>query len=391
MGKSALFKHEIMIDIAEIKIKAGNGGDGKVSFRRLKFIPKGGPDGGDGGNGGSVYIMGDTNMATLADFRSKPSYQAVSGAPGGANNMTGESGEDLPVKVPLGTLVYDDSGRLLADITERDQKVLVAHGGIGGKGNTRFKSSTNVTPIQYTPGTSGRERILKLEIKLIADVGLVGVPNAGKSTLLNQLTRASAKVGAYPFTTLSPNLGVCDLKSGKRVVVADIPGLIEGASTGKGLGDEFLRHVERTRILLYVLDPSVGLTGDDNDLIEAALKSYSLLRKEIEDYRGNLENKAEIIVINKLDITEVSRKFDRISTQFEQIGKKVFGISAVTGKGVNELKQKIMEEVNRVGEPSLDDSEGAKRPKPVKMYDINTLPNRTMVFGQVLEREGAAR
>src|SRR3989344_5487685 len=250
-----------MIDYARVKIKAGDGGDGVVHFRREKYVPKGGPDGGDGGRGGSAYLVANENLTTLMDFRAKSVFKAKDGEKGEKNNRTGASASDLYLEVPIGTLVkvvdrVHKREDLVADLTDVDEKLLIATGGAGGKGNFRFKSSTNQIPLQFTPGEKGEEKDLILEIKLIADVGLIGLPNAGKSTLLNSLTHASAKVGNYPFTTIEPNLGVMDVSSlGVSYALADLPGLIEVAASGKGLGDEFLRHVERTRLLVHMIDP----------------------------------------------------------------------------------------------------------------------------------------
>ena len=367
-----------MIDTAKIQIKAGNGGDGRVSFLREKFIPKGGPDGGDGGRGGSIYFIADNNLSTLLDFRSKKHFEAQGGEGGKKKKMTGASAEDLYVKVPVGTLIYEVEGEgeketLIGDLIEPKQTFLAAQGGIGGRGNLRFRSSTNKTPLEYTPGVEGEEFEIRLEIKLIADVGLIGAPNAGKSTLINKLTGANAKIGSYPFTTISPNLGTCKLKNGAEIVLADIPGLIEGASEGKGLGVEFLRHIERTRILVHMIDP---MFGEGETLAEKALNSYKMIRKELSDYKANLSDKKEIVVINKLDLTEVKDDFDEsIKKLFKDENIDVLGISAVTGEGLEELLNRIMVVIKDI----------PKRPtfapeKVVKKYNITNLPNRRIVF-----------
>ena len=365
MSKS---RNSILTDIAEVIVKAGNGGNGHVSFRREKYIPKGGPDGGDGGDGGSMFFVGDENMMTLRDFKAKKRFDAPAGEEGGKRKMTGHNGSDLRVKVPLGTLIYQISdGReiLIGDMVEQGQELLVARGGSGGKGNDKFKSSTNRTPRQFTRGTIGEEKALKLEVKLIADVGLVGLPNAGKSTLINKLAGTSAKVANYPFTTLSPNLGVVRFPSGREAIIADLPGLIEGASEGKGLGGEFLRHIERTRIIVHIIDP----------FFSEALESYSTIRKELENYGRNLLEKPEIVVLNKLDILEVAENFGELKGAFEKIGVKVLGISALTGQGVAELLAVIEKELEKVlNRPKFD----AK--KPVKVYSINDLRNKRIIF-----------
>jgi GTP-binding protein len=377
-----------MIDLAEIKIKAGDGGDGKVSFRREKFVPKGGPDGGDGGDGGSVYFIADNNLGTLADFRSKPLFKAESGNPGGSNNMTGKSGEDLYIKVPVGTLVYENeavdgdnnfensekSESLIGDLVELGQTLMVAKGGIGGKGNINFKGSKNRTPTQYTPGTSGEEKSLRLEIKIIADVGLVGAPNAGKSTLLNRLTNSNAKVADYPFTTLFPNLGVYRVGGEKDIIFADIPGLIEGASEGKGLGDDFLRHVERTRLLLHLIDP---LEGKKEEISESAFESYKMIREELNSYGSDLSEKESLVVINKLDVTEIKENFGSIRKYFKDRGVEIIGISAVSGEGLNELTRRVVEKLNAIPERKTFESK-----KVVKKYNIENLPNRRIVFDE---------
>ena len=373
-----------MIDLAEIKVKAGKGGDGLVSFRRAKHVAKGGPDGGDGGNGGDVYAIADHNLATLMDFRSRKTFKAENGQPGGDKNKRGYNGEDTLIKMPLGTLIYqleDGEEVLVADMDEDGKKVLLARGGRGGVGNKTFSSSTNRAPRQYTQGKPGEEKVLKLEVKLIADVGLVGAPNAGKSTLINKLTNSQAKVGSYPFTTLSPNLGVLELKSGEKAVISDIPGLIEGASEGKGLGDEFLRHVERTRILVHLIDPY----KPDTDLVETALQNYWMIQKELEDYRVDLTKKEQIVVLNKIDITEVAEAFNEIKRRFDQeLGIDVLGISAVTGEGLEMLINILTQKLEEIPVKPF-----TEKPTPVKVYTIENIPNKRLVYGQkdVIELE----
>lgn len=373
-----------MIDLAKIQVKAGNGGDGLVSFRHEKFVAKGGPDGGDGGKGGSVYAVADHNLATLIDFRSKKVFKAGNGQSGGNKNKKGYDGEDLAIKVPTGTLVYQLDGQeeiLIADLSEDGQEVLLAKGGKGGVGNKTFSSSTNRAPRQYTKGKPGEVKELKLEVKLIADVGLVGMPNAGKSTLINVLTNTSAKVADYPFTTLSPNLGVLKLKSGKKVIISDIPGLIEGASTGKGLGDEFLRHVERTRLLIHLIDPYQA----DTDLVEKALGDYQVIEKELKNYQIDLTQKEELVAINKLDITEIKEIFPQIKKAFKnKFDLDVLGISAVSGEGLDVLVNLITKKLAEIPFKPL-----VEQPEAVKIYTIDNVPNKRLVYGQkdVIELE----
>ena len=370
-----------MIDLVKIKLRAGNGGDGKVSFFREKGTPKGGPDGGDGGDGGSVFFVANRNMATLRDFRAKEMYAGEDGGFGGKLKMYGADGKDYRISVPLGTLVYElKEGRevLVADMDTDGKEFLIARGGIGGRGNFRFRSSTNQTPVQYTPGTLGEQKEIKLEVKLVADVGLIGLPNAGKSTLLNKLTHANVKVANYPFTTLSPNLGVMELENGENIIISDIPGLIEGASEGKGLGDEFLRHVERTRVLVHLIDPLEGYSdGGGLDLAENALSNYRKIRKELEVYGKGLIDKPELVIINKIDITEVKDILKSVTDYFKKEKIDVIGISAVSGEGIEQLIGKIKK--------ILEDN--PKRPmfnaeKPVKLFTIDNLPNKRMVFGR---------
>ena len=395
----------MLIDTAEIKVRSGDGGNGHVSFRRAKFIPKGGPDGGDGGDGGDVRLVAAHNLVTLRDFRTRPSYEAENGAEGGKKKCIGADGEDLCIKLPVGTLVYEireDSNLhqkeeiLVGDLVEDGQDLLICRGGFGGKGNYRFKSSTNQTPMQYTEGTRGESKDLRLEIKVIADIGLVGLPNAGKSTLINQLTSAQAKVGSYPFTTLAPNLGILNLDD-KALVLADIPGLIEGASEGKGLGDDFLRHVERTRLLVHIIDPfgenmaasilNASATPTGKVLAESAWKAYTTIRRELEDYSEALALKKEIVVINKIDITEVKESFEYIKDHFNSKGVDVLGISVATGEGMDGLTNKLREILPTLPKKTIFE------PEPViKTYNIHNLPNKRMVFsGEIKEKERTAR
>lgn len=365
-----------LVDKAQIKIKAGNGGDGMSSFHRAKFLPKGGPDGGDGGDGGDVYIVGEHNMATLMDFRARSHYEAENGDKGKKKKMGGRDGEDLVIKVPLGTLVYEvveDRGPILiGDIIEHGQKLIVAKGGKGGAGNVHYKNSVNQAPDKFKPGSKGEQKLLNLEIKLVADIGLVGMPNAGKSTLINHLCGAKAKVGSYPFTTLVPNLGPLRLKTGETIVIADIPGLIAGASQGKGLGDDFLRHIERTRVLVHLIDPM--LYGEEN-MTSNALKAYDEIRAELSGFNAGLENKPEIVAINKVDITEVSSILEELIDAFKSRGISALGISAAARIGFDNLENRIIEALAAAPERKVFESTYI----PVKRYTITNLPNRRIV------------
>ena len=282
------------IDQVKIRVKAGDGGHGCVSFRREKFVPKGGPDGGDGGDGGDVILVADPQIHTLYDFYYKAEFKAENGKPGMGKKMKGKDGEDLILKVPVGTIVKDaETGEIIADLVKPGQRVILAKGGKGGKGNARFTTPTRQAPRIATPGTPGEEKTLILELKLIADVGLVGLPNAGKSTFLSRVSAAKPKIADYPFTTLHPNLGVVKLFDEKTFIIADIPGLIEGAHKGIGLGHDFLKHIERTRVLLYLLDASKG---------EEVLKDFEILKKELELFNPELLKKDYLIALNKIDL-----------------------------------------------------------------------------------------
>ncbi len=326
----------MFVDRARIAVRAGHGGAGCVSFRREKYVPRGGPDGGDGGDGGDVWVEADRRLRTLMDFRYRREFRAGDGAPGEGGNRTGARGEDVVVRVPVGTVLRDgETGEVLADLVRPGERVLVARGGRGGKGNSRFKGPTRQAPRFAEPGRPGEERWLDLELKLLADVGLIGFPNAGKSTLLARLTRARPRVGPYPFTTLSPNLGVVRLDEG-GFVVADIPGLIEGAHRGAGLGHEFLRHVERTRLLLHVLD-AAGSEGRD------PLDDFRTVNRELSLHNPLLAEKPQVVVLNKMDLPEAREARDRLEKELSSLGLPVVAVSAATGEGVDRLLRVVAE------------------------------------------------
>ena len=317
------------MDTAKIQVKAGNGGNGCISFRREKFVPRGGPDGGDGGNGGHVILTATLGMSTLIDLHHNPRQVAENGGHGTGKKRDGADGADCVVKVPAGTIVRDlNTAVLLADLTEPDDSVVVASGGIGGKGNARFKSSTFQAPRVAEKGEPGEEREISLEIKLIADVGLVGYPNAGKSTILARTSAATPKIAAYPFTTLRPNLGVVRINREQNFILADIPGLIEGAHQGAGLGHQFLRHIERTKMLIHVIDLSAT---DGRDPI----KDYEQLNLELGHYSELLTKLPQIVALNKTDMPEAKANLTRVQEYFGN--RKIFPISAITGDGVNRL------------------------------------------------------
>lgn len=324
----------MFIDIAEIEVQAGGGGKGAVSFRREKYIPKGGPDGGDGGKGGDVIFTADRNLVTLMDFKYKTFYKAEDGTNGMGKKMYGKEGKNCLILVPAGTIIKEkETGRSLADLTEDGQTFTVARGGKGGRGNVQFKSSTNRAPRTAEPGEAGERKKLVLELKLIADVGLVGYPNAGKSTLLSRLTQARPKIGDYPFTTLSPNLGLAKLQDYRTFVIADIPGLIKDAHKGRGLGFEFLRHIQRTRILVFLIDVSAT----------DAISQLDELKKELELYDPELLKKPQIVVWNKIDLLEKENKL-----KLNGKNRADYRVSALTGEGIDKLASvlaKILEEL----------------------------------------------
>lgn len=332
------------IDKAKIKISSGKGGNGVVAWRREKFVDKGGPAGGDGGKGGSVYLIADEGLSTLLDFTYRSIFKADNGENGFKKSMHGKSAKDLYIKVPTGTLVKDlKSGNIIADLTEHNQTVLVAKGGRGGRGNIHFCTPQNRAPQYCEPGEPGIERELQLELKLLADVGLLGFPNAGKSTFISRVSAAKPKIADYPFTTIVPNLGVVRKSDGDGYVIADIPGLIEGASDGVGLGHDFLRHVERCRFLLHIID------GTE----ENPIQNYKIINEELAKYSEKLANLYQIVAINKIDaISEEMIK--TLEKEFNEIGVKPYFISAVTGENLDKLKLEIENKVNTIEKPKSE-------------------------------------
>ena len=330
----------MFVDEAEIYVKGGNGGQGCVSFRREKYIPKGGPDGGDGGRGGDVIFKVDEGLNTLQPFRHKKKFVAKNGEHGRGKNQHGKSGKDLIIKVPPGTLIRDlDTNLIIADLTEPSQVFIAARGGRGGKGNARFATSTNQAPRFAQDGQKGQERRLRLELKLLADVGLVGAPNAGKSTLLSRCSAARPKIADYPFTTIIPQLGVVEIESDKSFVMADIPGLIKGAHKGAGMGVSFLKHIERTSILLHVIDVSVGF--------EEALNTFNLIQNELLSFHKDLAEKEILIALNKIDVAD-KEDVERLKSAFGQIGYLAIPISAYTGQGIKTLLKELYRRVAEV-------------------------------------------
>lgn len=333
------------VDEAEITVQAGNGGHGALSFRREKYIPKGGPDGGDGGRGGSVILIATEGLNTLADFRFVRHYQAKGGQSGSGKLKSGAGGEDLPIKVPVGTMVYDAStDEMIADLAEVDQKITVARGGEGGLGNTTFKSSTNQAPRKITKGKKGDSRTLRLELKVLADVGLLGLPNAGKSTFLRAVSQAKPKVADYPFTTLYPELGVVSLGVGSSFVIADIPGLIEGASQGAGLGIQFLRHLARTKLLLHIVD--IAPYGDEQaDLAQSVRSIVDELAQYSNQVGAELDTLDRWLVINKIDTVLDEDRDDIVATLLSELDWQgpVFQISAIGRDGTQALCNSIMQ------------------------------------------------
>jgi len=342
-------------DYAKIYASAGKGGNGAVSFRREKYIAAGGPDGGDGGKGGDIYFEVNPDSNTLIDFRYKKKFKAENGNNGEGAHKSGKSGEDLYIKVPIGTIVKDaETGEVLADLSEKDQKALVLRGGRGGKGNSHFATSTRQAPRFSQGGEDGEEKELILELKLLADVGLIGFPSVGKSTILSVVTAATPKIAEYHFTTLEPNLGVVKPEYGESFVIADIPGLIEGASEGVGLGIQFLRHIERTRLLLHVIDVS-GSEGRD------PVEDYYVINKELEKYSKKLAKRKQIIVANKVDAMQDESLYEKLAELAKEKNLEIYKISAASGQGIKELMQQVSKELKELPKEELIETEAPRK------------------------------
>ncbi len=370
------------LDQAIIEVHAGKGGDGIVHFRREKFVPRGGPDGGDGGRGGDVILEVDPHLNTLAHFRQQRRFRAASGGRGGPNRRTGKSAEPLIIPVPPGTVVYDaDTGELLGDLTEAGQRLVVARGGRGGRGNARFKSARFQTPRLAEKGEPGEERRLRLELKLIADVGLVGVPNAGKSTFLARVTAARPKIAPYPFTTLVPNLGVARLDDEHTLVLADIPGLIEGAHRGVGLGHDFLRHVQRTRVLIHLLD---GLSPDP-------VADFDQINAELALFDPDLAHKPQIVAFNKMDLPEAQARWPQVRAALSRRGYEIYPISALTGEGVRRVLWRAHEVLQSLPPPQPPETLPVFRPsgEDPRAFRIERTPDGFRIHSKALERAAA--
>jgi GTPase len=338
----------VFVDQVDIHVAAGHGGKGCLSFRREKYVPRGGPDGGDGGAGGSVSIVATPRKNTLVDFRFHPEFEARAGQHGQGSNRTGQQGDDLEIEVPIGTLVYEKSAEgetnLIADLAEEGARVVIAKGGRGGLGNARFATSTNRAPRKTQPGEPGEERWLRLELKLLADVGLVGFPNAGKSTLIARASAARPKIADYPFTTLTPNLGVVSMSGDRSFVVADVPGLIEGAHTGQGLGHQFLRHLERTKVLVHLVDVS-SASGRD------PVQDFETINEELRLFDSKLAAKPQLVAANKIDALDEPERLEALERHVKKSKLPLFRISGVTGEGVPALLEAAWREIAAVREP----------------------------------------
>ena len=329
----------MFIDEANITVKAGGGGHGCIAFRREKFVPKGGPSGGDGGHGGSIYLVADTHENTLLKFRFNHTFRAERGRHGEGSNRHGRSGEDLEIRVPVGTVIYDvETGEILHDFTQANESLLIAKGGRGGHGNAHFASSINRVPYKAQDGAPGEEKTLRLELKLLADVGLVGYPNVGKSTLISRISAARPKIAEYPFTTMEPHLGVVSLDTDRSFVVADIPGLIEGAHLGAGLGVQFLKHIERTRLLLHLIDMS---EMSDRDPID----EFHTINSELAEHNADLPRKPKIIVAAKMDAA-IARKVQKLSRWCAKSNLEFVKISSITGEGLEDLKRAVFSKLS---------------------------------------------
>lgn len=379
----------MFIDKAKIFVKGGNGGNGAIAFHREKYVAAGGPDGGDGGKGGNVIFEVDTGLTTLMDFRYKRKYAAENGEDGSGKRRRGKNGADIIIKVPMGTIVRDfESNRLIADLSKPDERFIIARGGNGGWGNAHFSTPTRQTPNFAKNGRAGDERMITLELKLLADVGLVGFPNVGKSTILSITTKAEPKIANYHFTTLEPNLGVASLGEGMSFVLADIPGIIEGASEGIGLGHEFLKHIERTRLLIHVVDVS-GIEGRN------PIEDFNIINKELAEYNMELEERPQIIAANKTDIICDDKAYNEFLEYAEGKGYKVFEISAVQNKGVNELMKYVYTELSKLPpiqtfEPDFDLEEEVLDILNDKGYEIVRTNDTYEISGSWIEAVGGS-
>jgi len=371
----------MFIDEAKIYVKSGKGGDGAVHFRREKYIPRGGPDGGDGGKGGNVIFKVLSTINTLYEFQHQHRFYAEDGKHGGRSNRTGHSSEDLVIHVPAGTTIYDsDSGVVIADLVNENQEILLCKGGRGGRGNARFANSRDQAPRVAEKGESGQERNIRLELKLIADVGIIGVPNAGKSTLLAAVTNAKPKIADYPFTTIEPNLGVARVNDDQTLVMADIPGLIEGAHTGSGLGFEFLRHIKRTRVIIHLLD---GLAEDP-------LLDFAQINSELSLFDPDLAKKPQVVAVNKMDMPEVQNRWRDIQKKFNKKGISPIQISAVTGANLRSLLFKALELLRETPITPQESIVPIYYPQSdPRKYEIHRASNGWRISGESIERAAA--
>jgi GTP-binding protein len=373
----------MFIDEVKITAASGRGGDGVVHFRREKYVPRGGPDGGDGGSGASVIFVVKPSLNTLSSFRNRKMFKGQNGSRGGGNNQTGRSAEDLIIPVPPGTLVYDDdTDKLLGDLVEGGDRLVVCEGGRGGRGNSRFATSRNKAPRIAEKGEPGEERKLRLELKLIADIGIIGVPNAGKSTFLSVISNAKPKIAAYPFTTITPNLGVVELDYENTLVLADIPGLIEGAHQGIGLGHDFLRHIQRTRVLIHILD---GMSEDP-------LLDFAQINSELALFDPALGEKPQVVVFNKMDLPDVKTRWNEIQATLKKRGYDAIPISAVTGEGVKAVLYKasqLLDEIPKI--PAQDITPIYRVESDPREFQIESLPEGEgwRVTGAAIERAAA--
>ena len=376
----------MFIDQARIFVKSGKGGDGIVAFRREKYVPDGGPSGGDGGKGGDVIFKAKENLNTLEPFRYRKKYAAENGKNGGPNNMSGKDGDDIVIDVPVGTVIFDkESGRLICDMIEVGQTFTALKGGRGGRGNQHFATPTRRAPKFAKPGDEAEERELLLELKIIADVGLIGFPNVGKSTFLSKVTNAKPKIANYHFTTLTPNLGIVKYKNSEEFVLADIPGLIEGASKGQGLGHQFLRHVERTRLLVHVIDASL-IEGRDPK------KDFEIINNEIKDYSKKLGERKQIILLNKIDLIRAEERDEKVNSlkeYFKDMGYDTFEISAVTNEGLDKALNCIINTLPTIEKTPLFFTKEEKiiySPKEEKEYEIRVEKGTYIVEGKMMRR-----